>query len=127
MLLWLPPPHETIVMVPIARSSSEAPRTICLLCTKRTMEKNIPTASVVKEYERWCRRAADVGAVVVTVTVAVTVEAAVGFTDAGENEHVDSEGNPEQASVMVPVKFDELEMATEVVPELPRVLMNTLG
>ena len=67
-----------------------------------------------------------VGAVVLTVTETVVVETTpFGFRDAGENEQVASEGNPEQASVMVPLKFVELEIATEVDPEPPGVLIST--
>ena len=130
MLLPPPPPHETIVIVTAARISRQIPRIICFLSTTKTMEKNIPAARIQLEegYGRCCRRTAVVGAVVVTVTVAVVVETTpFGFKDAGENEHVASEGNPEQASVIVPVKFVELEMAMAVVPELPAVWMNTAG
>ena len=63
-----------------------------------------------------------------TVTVTVVVETTpFAFRDAGENEHVASEGNPEQASAMVPLKFVELEMATEVVPEPPGLEITTAG
>jgi hypothetical protein len=92
------------------------------------IENKIPTASIPleKRNKGCCKRAAAVGAVVLTVTAAVIVEGTpLGFTDAGENEHVASEGNPEHASVMVPLKFDELEMLTEVAPEPPGLLMTT--
>ena len=63
-----------------------------------------------------------------TVSDTVVVEfTPFGFKDAGENVHVASEGNPEHAIVMVPLKFVELEMATEVVPELPGVWIRTAG
>ena len=63
-----------------------------------------------------------------TVTDTVVVEVTpFGFRDAGENEHVASEGNPEQASVMVPLKFDELEIATEVAPVPPGLVITMAG
>ena len=130
MPLLLPPPQETTVIVTAARSSRHIPRIICFLSARKTIENNIPAASIQLETRcnGCCRRAAVVEAVVLTVTVTVVLEAApLGFRDAGENKHVDSDGNPEQASAMVPLKFVELETATEVVPELPGVWISTVG
>ena len=129
--MWLPPPpHETIPMVAAARRSRQIPRIICFLSTNNTTENSIPVASIQAEkgYKGCCRRAAVVGAVVLTVTDTVVVEVTpFGFREAGENEHVASEGKPEQASVMAPVKFVELEIATEVPPEPPGLLITTAG
>lgn len=129
-MLLAPPPQETIVIVAAASTNREIPRVICFLSTTRTVENSTPTASIQPETGcKQCRkRAAVVGAVVLTATVAVIVEGVpLGFTDGGENEQVASEGNPEQVSVMVPLKLVELEIATVVAPGPPGLLMTTAG
>ena len=125
-----PPPQETIEIVTPARSSRDIPRIICFLSKKRTIENNIPTANTQLEagWKGCCKWVALVGAVVLTVTVAMVVAATPpGLTDAGENKHAASEGNPEQARVMVPLKFVEFEMAKEVLSELPGVWISMPG
>lgn len=129
-MLLPPPPQEAIITVAAASRSRQIPRIICFLSAMNTMENNIPTASIQPETpcNGCCRLAAVVGAVVLTVTVAVVVETTpFAFRDAGENEHVASEGNPEQASAMVPLKLVELEIATEVAPVPPGLVMATAG
>ena len=65
------------------------------------------------------------GAVVLTVMVTEVV-AAVPFAamDVGLNAHVDSEGKPEQARLIVPLKLLEFATVIDVVPEEPGAEME---
>jgi hypothetical protein len=68
------------------------------------------------------------GAVVLTVMVTVVV-AAVPFAamDDGLNAHVASDGKPEQARLIVPLKLLEFATVIDVVPEEPGAEIEMLA
>jgi hypothetical protein len=68
-----------------------------------------------------------VGAVVFTVIETVVV-VAVPFadTDGGLNVHFDSDGNPEHARLIMPLKPVEFKTLTDVDPRLPGAEMTTV-
>jgi hypothetical protein len=68
-----------------------------------------------------------VAAVVVTVSVAVAVPLAVGVMEAGDMEHVASDGAPEQLSATAPTNpFNDVTV-TAAVPEAPCATLSEAG
>jgi len=128
-VLLLPPPHPGATTSNINVRNKNNPRARRFPLTS-TLERSIPTANIhsAGKNVRRCKRDMAVAAFVVMVMEGVVV-LAVPFAVivAGAKTHVASEGRPEQANVIVPLKLVEFVTLTDVVPDPPGAAINTVA
>jgi hypothetical protein len=126
--LWLvlPPPQAGINVSKVNSIINASPRCRRFVPARKIAGKTNPMAIIhlLPEVRRNC---ALTGAVVLTVTETLVV-AAVPFAamDAGLKAHFDSEGSPEQAKLIVPLKPLEFMTLIDVLPTPPGAEMVTV-
>ena len=126
-LLLPPPPQDATKRVANKIDRVHEDR-FFLVPQQTTIAKSSPVPSIDSAKRRGVRNAtAEVGAFVLTVTAEdVVANFPLAFIGATENVQAASEGRPEQARLIDPLNPVEVERLTEVAPEPPGALINTV-
>jgi hypothetical protein len=128
-LPWPPPQEGTAVNANASRSSKHSPRIRCCFPPKNPIV--IRTANPLIQYAKrngpcFDCKAAVVAAVVVTeIPTVVMLIVPLAETEEGLKVHVASDGKPEHANVMVPLKPVEFVTSSDDDPDAPGAVMPT--